>query len=242
MKKTGGARTSATRASGTSPREPWRKWVMTLLALGFALLVITLLSKQNKILEEAVVDLQNAAQGSEQEEITEYPLSFNLPAGWSMNEGCVMSEGGKERGVRCGTGIAGVETMDDVPVVDSDIAVDSEAIFIKNTNKIPLFGGIAPFEAVASAYQMEGVVEITVERLNDEEMLTLSDTYIVSLGNGFYNGVVCDVVENPECTMYGNSPYAYYFIGETGTYRFTWMQNGVEDSVITEVILSAEEK
>lgn len=242
MKKTGGARTSATRASGTSPREPWRKWVMTLLALGFALLVITLLSKQNKILEEAVVDLQSAAQGSEQEEVAEYPLSFDLPAGWSMNEGCIMSEGGKERSVRCSTGIAGIETMDDVPVVDSDIAADAEAIFIKNTNKIPLFGGIAPFEAAASAYQMEGVVEITVERLDAEAVLTLSDSDILPVGNGFYTGALCDVVENPECTMYGNSPLAYYFIGETGTYRFTWNRSGVEDSVITEVILSAEEK
>lgn len=57
MKKIGGTRASSARVSVTAPREPWRKWVMTLLALGFALLVITLLTKENKMLLE---DLQNA--------------------------------------------------------------------------------------------------------------------------------------------------------------------------------------
>jgi hypothetical protein len=62
MKKIGGTRTSSARTSNTAPREPWRTWVMTLLALGFAMLVITLLSKENKVilknLESARKDLE----------------------------------------------------------------------------------------------------------------------------------------------------------------------------------------
>lgn len=81
MKKIGGTRASAARVSGTAPREPWRKWVLTLLALGFALLVITLLMKENKML---LINLQNATGipvGSEDKtgvEDIELPLSYSL--------------------------------------------------------------------------------------------------------------------------------------------------------------------
>lgn len=53
MKK-GGTRSLSARTSAQEPRESWRKWVLVMVALGFALLVITLLMKQNKMLVQNV--------------------------------------------------------------------------------------------------------------------------------------------------------------------------------------------
>lgn len=51
MKK-GGSRSVSSRSLSEEPRESWRKWILSLLALGFALLVITMLSQQSKALRE----------------------------------------------------------------------------------------------------------------------------------------------------------------------------------------------
>lgn len=41
---------SKTKVRG-EPQESWRKWVLTMLALGFALLVITMLTQKNSDLQ-----------------------------------------------------------------------------------------------------------------------------------------------------------------------------------------------
>ncbi|MEK9156714.1 MAG: hypothetical protein AAB448_01090 [Patescibacteria group bacterium] len=81
MKKIGETRASTVRGLDAKPRESWRMWVMTLLALGFAMLVITLLSKENKML---LADLQNAAriplevEEKADAEYVELPLIYSL--------------------------------------------------------------------------------------------------------------------------------------------------------------------
>ncbi len=91
-----------TKVSSSQPRESWRKWVMTLLALGFALLVITLLLKENKILLATMKDMDNdrnvaiyhceqsggvygknmCSCGEEYDEVLEY----SNETGWCMSE------------------------------------------------------------------------------------------------------------------------------------------------------------
>ncbi len=57
-------------------QESWRRWVLTTVALGFALLVITLLSKENRMLSEKV---ENAsAQQKVEEKNIVAPLSYSL--------------------------------------------------------------------------------------------------------------------------------------------------------------------
>lgn len=102
MKKIGGTRASSARVSGTAPREPWRKWVMTLLALGFAMLVITLLTKENRELQVTMKEMSNSRDiavyhctqsggdyeedmcscGEEYNEVLEY----DKKTGWCMSE------------------------------------------------------------------------------------------------------------------------------------------------------------
>lgn len=244
MKKVGGTRASSARASGTAPREPWRKWVMTLLALGFAMLVITLLAKENKLLGEAVADLRSATKESEQEEAVKYPLSFDLPAGWSMNEGCTVEIDGEVRHVGCGDTIVDIETMDQLPVLDTDIDPNAYWVYLQNTEKLPLFGGIGPNAAVASAYQSKDVALITIAKIDSQEILTGDIGEVTDMGGNFYKVQTCDVnVSGPECEIYGHWANEYYFFGETGTYRMsvssTW-SGGAE--AIEEIILSAREE
>lgn len=59
MKKIVKARKTSVRTQAVPAQEPWRQWVIMLLALGFALLVITLLSKQNNMLLAEVQALTN---------------------------------------------------------------------------------------------------------------------------------------------------------------------------------------
>lgn len=239
MKKIGGARTSAARVSNTAPREPWRKWLITLLALGFAMLVITLLSKENKML---LADLQNLTKAPET--TAEYPLSFTLPKGWIMTEGCVTDIDGETRHIGCDDNIVSVETMDQVPVLDTDIDPDAYWVYLQNTEKLPLFGGIGPYAAVADAYQSNDVALITVAKIDSQEILTGNTGEVIDMGGNFYKVQTCDVnVSGPECEIYGHWANEYYFFGETGTYRMsvssTWSGG---DQAIEEIIFSATEE
>jgi len=243
MKKIGGARTSVARASNTAPREPWRKWLMTLLALGFAMLVITVLSKENKLLGVTVTSLQKATK-TIPEMTSEYPLSFTLPKGWIMTEGCVADVDGETRHIECDDNIVSVETMDQVPVLDTDIDPDAYWVYLQNTEKLPLFGGIGPYAAVADAYQSNDVAVISVAKIDSQEILTGNTGEVIDMGGNFYKVENCDSkVSGAECGMYGQWTDEYYFFGETGIYRMsvssTW-SGGAE--AIEEIIFSATEE
>lgn len=86
MKKNGGARTPVTRVTRapgnttTSPRESWRMWIMTLLGLGFALLVITLLSKENKMLLADLQNVKNTLSANSESQIFTNQAMEKLPA------------------------------------------------------------------------------------------------------------------------------------------------------------------
>lgn len=213
---------------------------MSLLALGFALLVITMLSQQNEVLSNTIAEMRAAAEENVQ---NEYPLAFDLPEGWIMTEGCTIDTGNGERSVDCGYNVASIETSDELPVLDrTSVSPDASTIYLQNTVQLPLFGGIAPNEAVEDAYQSNNVAVITVTLVDGEDILMESTEEVTDVGKGFYKVVTCDVVANPECQMYGSWVHEYYFFGDTGTYRMsvksTWT-GGAE--AIEEIILSAHE-
>jgi hypothetical protein len=61
MKKNGGR--APVRAQET--QESWRKWVLTMLALGVALLVITMLNNENSMMRGRIADLEAKMRESE---------------------------------------------------------------------------------------------------------------------------------------------------------------------------------
>lgn len=225
------------------PRESWRKWVLTLLALGFALLVITMLTQENKMLTKNIEGVTALLQW-QSKTYAEYPLQFDLPKGWIMTEGCTITVDGKEQRVGCAENIAGIESQSELPVLDRSIDAQATTVYLQNTNLLPLFGGIASNNGVENAYQSNDVALITVTRVTNADVLMGRRGETVDMGDGFYKVTICDVeVSGPECGMYGQWSHEYYFVGETGTYRMevssTW-SGGAE--AIEEILLSAHEE
>lgn len=214
--------------------------MLSLLALGLALLVITMLSNQNEMLTRTLAEMRAVATANVR---YEYPLSFDLPRGWIMTEGCTAVVDGEERSVDCGYNVVSIETPAELPVLDrTTVSPDATYVYLQNTVRLPLFGGIAPNEAVEDAYQSSDVAVITVAKVDGEDILTGSIEEVTDLGEGFYKATICDVVANPECQMYGQWVHEYYFFGETGTYRMSvtsTLSGGAE--TIEKIILSAHE-
>jgi hypothetical protein len=234
---------SSMKKNGTAEsRESWRTWVLTLLALGFALLVITMLLQENKMLAKNIESITLLLQ-SPSKTYKEYPLHFDLPKGWIITEGCTATVDGEERHVGCTENIVGIESQDELPVLDRSIDAQTATIYIQNTNLLPLFGGIGPNEAVEDAYQSTDVALITVERITSEDVLLESNGRVTDLGEGFYKVNVCNVmVDGPECGMYGAGKDEYYFFGETGIYHMSYkaVLTGAMPE-IEEIMLSAHE-
>lgn len=240
MKK-GGSRSVSSRSSSEEPRESWRKWVLSLLALGFALLVITMLSQQNEALNNTLAQMRAAATGESAQD--EYPLSFDLPEGWIMTEGCTMMIDGERQNGDCGNNIASIKTAADLPVLDRVVSPDATVVYLQNTDRLPLFGGIAPNEAVADAYQSSDVTVITVQKVASQDVLTNSNGRVTDMGEGFYKVNICDVnIEGPECGIYGQGTDIYYFFGETGIYVMSYSSTVMGGPALIEgIIFSAQE-
>lgn len=174
-------------------------------------------------------------------------LSFDLPEGWIMTEGCPL-DGEK---VRCDSNLAGNDDPAQVPKIDFEVDPNADIIYLQNTTKIPLFGGIAPGEAVKDLYQGENVAMITVTHIASEDYGNFKvdsngvPNYGIKtedLGNGFYKVTTCDLVASPECEIYGQSAYEYYLITKSGEqFQFHFITDGVSGVVIKDIILSAKE-
>lgn len=151
-------------------------------------------------------------------------LSFDLPIGWVM-------------------AVYGSPRSKNLTAPDLVIEKDAKNIYLQNTTKFPLFGGIKPDDYSAEKYQSENVVQIKVSLLPSDEVVPPADSFKnEDLNNGFFKATNCDVETVPECEIYGQSSADYYFIATSGNkYRFSFANQGVEKSVIETVILSAKE-
>ena len=129
--------------------------------------------------------------------------------------------------------------------LDTDIDPIAETIWLQNTAKLPLFGGIAPEAKKEDLYQQEDVAVIMVSlRDQDAPYAPAQGGGFGSedLGDGFQKIQICDLVENPECEIYGGWAYQYlYTAPSTEQYIFTVTSLGVDHDVIEEIILSATE-
>ncbi|MFH1089021.1 MAG: hypothetical protein V1716_01190 [Candidatus Uhrbacteria bacterium] len=151
-------------------------------------------------------------------------LSFDLPAGW------VMAAYGSPR-------------TQNQTAPNLEIEKDADNIYLQNTTKFPLFGGRQPDDYSAEKYQDKNVVQIKVSTLDKAEIVPPIDSVKnEDLGNGFYKVTTCDIVTTPECEIYGQSSFEYYFVAVSGNkYRFSFTSQDVPESVIQAVVLSAKE-
>jgi len=164
-------------------------------------------------------------------------LSFDLPEGWIMTEGCELN--GQK--VRCDEGLVTNEDPNNVPKLDLNIDPKAESITIQNTDMLPLFGGIAPY--VNGVYKNEDVAVISVSHVLDK--ITGQPNYGLKtedLGNGFYKVITCDLETYPECAIYGNPSFDYYFVASSGEqYKFVFRDTSGSKDLIEKIILSAKE-
>ncbi len=151
-------------------------------------------------------------------------LSFDLPEGW------VMTAYGSPR-------------TQNQTAPNLEIEKDADNVYLQNTTKFPLFGGIQPDDFSVEKYQDKNVVQIKVSTLNKDEIVPPTDSVKnEDLGNGFYKVTTCDIVTTPECEIYGQSSFEYYFVAASGNkYRFSFTSQNVPESVIRAVVLSAKE-
>ncbi len=229
-------------------QDPWRKWVLTMLALGFALLVITLISKQNKLLHGENLRLStlidSMGKGFVQADKADgFALDFTLPEGWIITEGCTAMVDGEMRNIRCDNNIVDVETMDEVPVLDTDISADAQWVYIQNTEKLPVLGGIGPYDAVKDSYQSDDVALISVVKVDAEDVLLSLQGEVTDMGNSFYKVSQCNSLVSSNCFIGPMWTYKYYFFGKEQAYRMSvetsWM---VDEQIIEDIIYSAKEK
>lgn len=167
-----------------------------------------------------------------------WPLSFTLPSGWIMTEGCLTQAG--ER-VDCGAFILDIDNPSMLPQNDKTIDATSTRVYLQNTSKLALFGGIGPNKEVSSYYQSKGVAQITITRLSTP--VSVPPTYgtlTEDLGNGFYKVVVCE--KNSDCQIYGQAYYEYIFVGKNGEqYQFDLISQGPTEAEMKSIVLSAKE-
>jgi hypothetical protein len=151
-------------------------------------------------------------------------LSFDLPEGW------VMAAYGSPR-------------TQNQTTPNLVIEKDADNVYLQNTTKFPLFGGRQPDDYSAEKYQDKNVVQIKVSTLDKVEIVPPTDSVKnEDLGNGFYKVTTCDIVTTPECEIYGQSSFEYYFVAASGNkYRFSFISQDVPESVIQAVVLSAKE-
>jgi len=166
-------------------------------------------------------------------------LSFDLPEGWVMTDGCELQ--GKT--VYCVRNLTDNYSRESVPELDLDIDPQADVIYLQNSKKIALFGGVAPNDTVKDLFQSENIVQIKVSTLDKAEIVPPTDSVKnEDLGNGFYKVTTCDIVTTPECEIYGQSSFEYYFVAASGNkYRFSFISQDVPESVIQAVVLSAKE-
>jgi hypothetical protein len=168
---------------------------------------------------------------------TDWQLSFALPEGWIVTEGCMLDD----EHVGCGRNI----DSGTIPTLDTDVDAEAMSINLQNTEKLPLFGGIAPQEGSEDLYSQEEVAVIQVSILDpDEPYGPAAGGSLGSedLGNGFQKFLICDLEQNPECEIYGGWAYQYLFVAPSGDrYGFTVVSVGVDHDEIEQIILSAAE-
>lgn len=148
-------------------------------------------------------------------------LSFDLPEGWVMaaNSPSFTTETG-------------------APPLDLIPETDAETVYLQNTSKIVVFGGIAPPDYSEAKYQDEYIALITVSYLGGGGVIPPD---AVDLGNGFFRVKVMDVA-TLDGVCYGCFDYEYYFAADSGAkYKFHVLRRDVTSDEIEEVILSAEE-
>jgi|GEM_PF-1247011 hypothetical protein len=167
----------------------------------------------------------------------EWALSFALPSDWIMTDGCVLN--GVQ--VSCGNNIVDITDPGELPQLDREIDPNAQIVYLQNTTKLPLFGGIAPNESVASFYQQRDLAVISVTRVQTPG--PVPPTYGMStedLGNGFYRVVTCE--KDSDCQIYGRAYYDYYFVAPSGDqYKFGITSTGPTEEQIEQIVLSAHE-